>query len=640
MPPYPPDGLSILTIGVASAGAAHDERAGTRTMPHRSTSTESPGRALRARAVATAIRPSPHLLLGGASTKRSARTTGSSTASLTASGKPLLANDPHLGTHVPRIWYLAHTSRRRLRRDRRDAARHAGGRARTQPLHRLGRNQRRRRRPGSLSRTLDASRPVSPSSAAQQEPMTVIPEIDRGEGRRVRSPRTCASPGTVRSSPTRSTPTTRRRRHRRRRRRSSRSHSGGRRSTTTTRRLPRYMRLNEARNWNEFTAALRDFVVPSQNFVYRRRRRPHRLLRARHVPIRASRRRLAADRRAGPATRSGPAGFRSTTCRTSTIRRPTSSSRPTTGRLARSAHPTDRARVPESVPRAAHCRPAARDRRIEEASRPTTSRRIQADTVSLHARALLPLLLAHVQPDDLARPPRRRHPARRGTTMRAATCAAPAIFEAWFLQLAPCDRRRRTGAGERQRMKGGSPPSRGSSRRTLDGNPLWCDNVTTTAKESCDEAVTTALHAAVDGSCRSAWAANPIAGDGTPFTRGLPAPGVRIGAASCVRSSAGGAERRRLEHGRRRSGRRRRRPSNSVPSPATGGIVDLSAANDSRFIESVGPSGNFLSKYYDAFQQDWKDVRYRKMRMDRLEIETGAIGRLRLSSTHSLIANR
>ena len=26
--------------------------------------------------------------------------------------------------------------------------------------------------------------------------------------------------------------------------------------------------LNEARNWTEFTAALRDFVVPSQNFVY------------------------------------------------------------------------------------------------------------------------------------------------------------------------------------------------------------------------------------------------------------------------------------------------------------------------------------------------------------------------------------
>src|SRR6185295_557724 len=28
----------------------------------------------------------------------------------TASGKPLLANDPHLGTRVPSTWYLAHMS--------------------------------------------------------------------------------------------------------------------------------------------------------------------------------------------------------------------------------------------------------------------------------------------------------------------------------------------------------------------------------------------------------------------------------------------------------------------------------------------------------------------------------------------------
>jgi len=64
--------------------------------------------------------------------------------------------------------------------------------------------------------------------------------------------------------------------------------------------------------------------------------------------------------------------------------------------------------------------------------------------------------------------------------------------------------------------------------------------------------------------------------------------------------------------------------------PGYRGIVDLSSANDSRFIESVGPSGHFLSKYYDSFQADWKQVRYRKMRTDRLEIEQGALGRLRL----------
>jgi penicillin amidase len=32
--------------------------------------------------------------------------------------------------------------------------------------------------------------------------------------------------------------------------------------------LASFLKVNQARNWNDFTAALRDFVVPSQNFFY------------------------------------------------------------------------------------------------------------------------------------------------------------------------------------------------------------------------------------------------------------------------------------------------------------------------------------------------------------------------------------
>ena len=59
-------------------------------------------------------------------------------------------------------------------------------------------------------------------------------------------------------------------------------------------------------------------------------------------------------------------------------------------------------------------------------------------------------------------------------------------------------------------------------------------------------------------------------------------------------------------------------------------IIDLSPANDSRFLDAVGQSGHFLSKHYDDFLPDWRAVKHRKMRMDRAEIERGAIGRLRL----------
>jgi hypothetical protein len=38
-----------------------------------------------------------------------------------------------------------------------------------------------------------------------------------------------------------------------------------------------------------------------------------------------------------------------------------------------------------------------------------------------------------------------------------------------------------------------------------------------------------------------------------------------------------------------------------------------------------------MSTHYDNFLPDWQAVKHRKMRMDRAEIERGAIGRLRLT---------
>jgi penicillin amidase len=60
-------------------------------------------------------------------------------------------------------------------------------------------------------------------------------------------------------------------------------------------------------------------------------------------------------------------------------------------------------------------------------------------------------------------------------------------------------------------------------------------------------------------------------------------------------------------------------------------IVDMSALNDSRFLDAVGQSGHFLSPSYDDFLDDWRAVAHRPMRMDPDAIETGALGRLRLS---------
>ena len=60
-------------------------------------------------------------------------------------------------------------------------------------------------------------------------------------------------------------------------------------------------------------------------------------------------------------------------------------------------------------------------------------------------------------------------------------------------------------------------------------------------------------------------------------------------------------------------------------------IIDLSPANDSRFLDAVGQSGHFLSPHYDDSLEDWRQVRHKKMRMERSDIDAGAIGTLTLT---------
>jgi penicillin amidase len=73
------------------------------------------------------------------------------------------------------------------------------------------------------------------------------------------------------------------------------------------------------------------------------------------------------------------------------------------------------------------------------------------------------------------------------------------------------------------------------------------------------------------------------------------------------------------------------RPYSQEAIPGYRQIVDLSPANGSRFIDAVGQSGHFLSRYYDDFMTDWQGVRDRKMRMTRTEASDGALGKLVLT---------
>lgn len=62
--------------------------------------------------------------------------------------------------------------------------------------------------------------------------------------------------------------------------------------------------------------------------------------------------------------------------------------------------------------------------------------------------------------------------------------------------------------------------------------------------------------------------------------------------------------------------------------PSLRALYDLSDPENSRFIHSTGQSGNVLSPLYRNFSQRWADVAYLPMQMRRATVEKGALGTL------------
>jgi penicillin amidase len=210
---------------------------------------------------------------------------------------------------------------------------------------------------------------------------------------------------------------------------------------------------------------------------------------------------------------------------------------------------------------------------------------------------------------------------------------AASIFQAWFLRLGPALAGDELGARALDAWNGRYSYITRFVTNTLSAtHSPWCDDQSTPKKESCNDAVTTALHDGVasltrllgDDIARWQWgrahrAVFPHQGlDAVGALRPLLSRSIAsAGDWSTVNVGAVDAD----------------IPYEQREIPGYRHIVDLSPANDSRFLDSVGQSGHFLSRHYDDALQSWRDVRHRKMRMNRDEIERGAIGRLTLTPT-------
>jgi penicillin G amidase len=564
------------------------------------------------------------LLIGGAQVESLGSNNWVVDGTLSATGKPLLANDPHLGAKAPSTWYLAHISTGDL-----DLT---GATLPGTPAIALGRN-------GSIAwgltnvaadvedlyrEQLDPSGRFATFGDAQ-EPLTMIPEeikVKGGDPVRfdVRLTRhgplvsdaindiNAARPG--RARPGLLAPLALR--------------WTALDATDTT--LEAYLRLNVAHNWSEFTAALRDFVVPSQNFVYADVDGHIGYYAPGRIPIRAGGGdgTLPADGWTGLHEWTGWIPFDSL------------------------PHVLD---PPEHFIVTANNRPVGsgypyvlgsdwpepyRATRIVELLRGAPKAasadfaRIQADTTSLHARALLPLLLEHARPTTVADQQAVNALRDWNGDAGGASQVAP-IFEAWFLRLAAAIAGDELPAAALANYSGRfSFVTRLVTSALTGQHAQWCDDVTTAALESCEAPVTKALHEAVDdlgqrmGTAMSGWRWDTIHRAMFPH-QGLDSVAALRPLLS--RSIANGGDFSTVNVGAVSADA----PYEQRSVAGFRQIVDLSSTDDSRFIIDLGQSGHPLSAHYADFLHDWQTVQHRRMRTRREDVDAGALGQLTLT---------
>jgi len=636
LPPYAHDGLSIVPGEPSEAGGSSESSgssASSGAAGLRSThatdpthSTYSPHSTWLNTLTLSLSKGEPgvaNVLLGSATYEGLGSNNWVVDGTLTASGKPLLANDPHLGTRLPSTWYLAHIKGGDFEV--------IGATLPGAPAVALGRNRFIAWGATNVAADvedlyrehLDATGRQAEFRGAM-EPVTVIPETITIKGAEaVRLDVRVTRHGPLISDAINANPPVR----------------GikpqpldpiafrwtGLDAEDAT--LPSFLRLNEARNWPQFTDALHEFVTPSQNFVYADVDGHIGYYAPGHIPVRASGDGSSpAEGWTGDAEWTGWIPFND---------------------LPHLYDPPDHMIV------TANHRPAPasyryhlglewpepyRAQRVWDLLRAGETRkftpddfaRIQADTMSLHAKALVPALLAHAHPE--AAPDRQAADTLRMWNFEAAgSSTAETIFEAWFLQLAPTLVGDELGPLTTDSYKTRFTYITRFVQSALSGTERGaCDNAKTERRETCDEAITTALHAAVAdltlrlGSDQSRWRWDAVHHAMFPH-QGLDA--VKALRPLISRSVPNGGDWSTVNVGPVAADA----PFEQRNVPGYREIIDLSPANDSRFLDAVGQSGHPLSPHYDDFLRDWHAVKHRKMRMDTADIDTGAIGRLRLS---------
>lgn len=255
---------------------------------------------------------------------------------------------------------------------------------------------------------------------------------------------------------------------------------------------------------------------------------------------------------------------------------------------------------------------------------------MQVDTLSLAARDLLPYLRAAAPTTAAGQQALALMQSWNGRML--ADRAEPLIFNAWLRELTRLVYADELGDALFAGAWDQRAPFMTNVLDNRGGAGRWCDDVRTPKVESCADLVTQALDLAMAnlrhryGSHISRWrwgTAHLARSAHRPFS-GKPVLGELF---DITVPSAGDTY--SIDVGRNRIGDELE-PYASRHASGLRAIYDLADPDHSLFMQSTGQSGNRLSPYYDDFALPWSKVEYVPMTMQRSEIEKGALGKLLL----------
>jgi penicillin amidase len=256
--------------------------------------------------------------------------------------------------------------------------------------------------------------------------------------------------------------------------------------------------------------------------------------------------------------------------------------------------------------------------------------KLQQDTRSEVARDVLPLMLKAVPADS---------PNGHYTAMLAAwdgTMAVdrpePLLFNEWYRELTRAVYADELGPELFAEYRDWRAVFMTNVLTDKDGQSRWCDDVNTPQRETCAMQINVALERAVtalkarygDDAAKWRWGEVHVAHSRhQPFSKNkwlapvfdikVPSPGdsytVNVGRFRIADEDA---------------------PFQSVHAASLRAIYDFADLDRSVFMQSTGQSGNLLSPWYANFAEPWVHGQYLPMSTRRMDAENGAIGTLRL----------